>query len=178
MRTLKYQNLLLFGIVLALALGGCNKRGGLQIGDPIPDVTLTDFQGKSVTLPKDIKGKVALIRFWSLDCDFCDKEILLAFETFYQKYKDRGFIPVAINESRVIKTDERLKKFEHLTYPMLVDEYSIVAKQFGVIGLPTSFVIDESGIVQDKLTGEAGTDEYEKFFTTVLNKGVFYENGH
>ena len=178
MRTLKYLSLLLFGLVLAAALGGCNKRGGLQIGDPIPDVTLTDFQGKSVTLPKDIKGKVALIRFWSLDCDFCDKEILLAFETFYQKYKDRGFIPVAINESRVIKTDERLKKFEHLTYPMLVDEYSIVAKQFGVIGLPTSFVIDESGIVQDKLTGEAGTDEYEKFFTTVLNKGVFYESGH
>ncbi len=61
---------------------------------------------------------------------------------------------------------------------MLIDEYSVVAKRFGVIGLPTSFVIDESGIVQDKLTVEADTAEYEKFFTTVLNKGVFYESGH
>jgi len=178
MRASKYLRLLLFGLLIASVVGGCNKRGGLQIGDPIPDVTLTDFLGKSVTLPKDIKGKVALIRFWSLDCGFCDKEILLALESFYQKYKGRGFIPVAINESRIIKTDERLKKFEHLTYPMLIDEYGVVAKRFGVIGLPTTFVIDESGIVQDKLTGEAGTDEYEKFFTTVLNKGVFYESGH
>ncbi len=97
MRTLKYLSLLLFGLLIASMLGGCNKRGGLQIGDPIPDITLTDFQGKSVTLPRDIKGKVALIRFWSLDCGFCDKEILLAFESFYHKYKDKSFIPVAIN---------------------------------------------------------------------------------
>ena len=141
-------------------------------------VTLTDFNGKSVMLPEAFKGKVMLVRFWSLDCGFCDKEKLFALESFYQKYKDRGFIPVAINEGRVDKTDERLKKFAHLTYPMLVDEYGLVAKRFGVIGLPTTFVIDEEGIVRDKITGEAGIDEYEKRLTTILYKGVFYENGH
>jgi cytochrome c biogenesis protein CcmG/thiol:disulfide interchange protein DsbE len=178
MRTLRYLKVLLLCLLAFMALSACNKRSGLKIGDTIPKVTLTDFQGKPVTLPGDIKGKVALIRFWSLECGFCDKEILLTFETFYQKYKDRGFIPVAINESRVDKTDERLKKFAHLTYPMLVDEYSLVAKQFGVIGLPTSFVVDEFGIIQDKLTGEASAEEFEKFFTTILYKGVFYESGH
>jgi len=53
-----------------------------------------------------------------------------------------------------------------------------VAKHFGVIGLPTTFVIDEQGIVRDKLTGEASIEEYEKLFTTILYKGEFYENGH
>jgi len=175
MKTLKCLTVLL---LVAITLGGCNKRAGLQIGDTIPDVTLTDFQGKSVTLPKDIKGKVALVRFWSIDCGFCDKEILLSLEPLYQKYKDRGFVPVAINESRVAKTDERLKQFNHLTYPMLVDEYGLVAKRFGVIGLPTTFVIDEQGIVRDKLTGEAGIESFEKMFTTILYKGVFYESGY
>ncbi len=175
MKTLKCLTVLL---LVAITLGGCNKRAGLQIGDTIPDVTLTDFQGKSVTLPKDIKGKVALVRFWSIDCGFCDKEILLSLEPLYQKYKDRGFVPVAINESRVVKTDERLKQFNHLTYPMLVDEYGLVAKRFGVIGLPTTFVIDEQGIVRDKLTGEAGIESFEKLFTTILYKGVFYESGY
>jgi len=175
MKTLKCLTVLL---LVAITLGGCNKRAGLQIGDTIPDVTLTDFQGKSVTLPKDIKGKVALVRFWSIDCGFCDKEILLSLEPLYQKYKDRGFVPVAINESRVVKTDERLKQFNHLTYPMLVDEYGLVAKRFGVIGLPTTFVIDEHGIVRDKLTGEAGIESFEKLFTTILYKGVFYESGY
>lgn len=87
-------------------------------------------------------------------------------------------MPVAINAGRVVKTDERLKKFKHLSYPMLVDEYGLVAKKFGVIGLPTTFVIDEKGIVRDKFTGEASIEEVEKRFTTILYKGIFYENGH
>jgi cytochrome c biogenesis protein CcmG/thiol:disulfide interchange protein DsbE len=178
MSAIKYLKLLPPALLVAMALSACNKHSGLQIGDPAPVVTLTDFNGKSVTLPYAFKGKVMLIRFWSLDCGFCDKEKLFTLESFYQKYKDRGFIPVAINESRVDKTDERLKKFAHLTYPMLVDEYSLIAKRFGVIGMPTTFVIDEEGIVRDKITGEAGIDEYEKRFTTILYKGVFYENGH
>ncbi len=178
MRMVKCLTALLLGLLIATTLSGCNKRAGLQIGDPVPDVTLTDFQGKSVTLPKDIKGKIALVRFWSIDCGFCDKEILLSLEPLYQKYKDKGFVPVAINASRVVSTDQRLKQFEHLSYPMLVDEYGLVAKHFGVIGLPTTFVIDEQGIVRDKITGEASIEEYEKRFTTTLYKGVFYENGH
>ena len=178
MRMMTYLKLLLLGLVVATALSGCNKRAGLQIGDAIPEVTLTDFQGKSVSLPKDLNGKVALLRFWSIDCGFCDKEILLSLEPLYQKYKAKGFMPVAINESRLIKDDQRLLKFAELTYPMLVDEYGLVAKQFGVIGLPTTFIIDQQGIVRDKLTGETGMDEFEKLFTTVLYKGKFYENGH
>ncbi|WP_333874997.1 TlpA family protein disulfide reductase [Methylobacter sp.] len=177
MRIIAYLQPLLLGLLVVAALGGCNKRTGLQTGDAAPSATLTDFRGKSVTLPDAIKGKVALVRFWSMDCGFCDKQIVLSLETLYQKYKDRGFVPVAIDESRIVKTDERLKQFDHLTYPMLVDEYGLVAKRFGVIGLPTTFVIDEQGIVRDKITGEAGIDEYEKRFTTILYKGVFYENG-
>ena len=178
MRMMRYLKLPLIGLVVAIALSACNKHSGLQIGDPAPVVTLADFNGKPVTLPEAFKGKVILVRFWSLDCGFCDKEKLFTLESFYQKYKDRGFIPVAINEGRVDKTDERLKKFAHLTYPMLVDEYSLVAKHFGVIGMPTTFVIDEEGIVRDKITGEAGIDKYEKRLTTILYKGEFYENGH
>lgn len=174
---MRASKLLLAGLLVASVLSACNKQSGLQIGDPAPTVTLIDFNGQAVALPEAYKGKVVLVRFWSLDCGFCDKDMLLAFETFYQKYKDRGFIPVAVNEGRADKTDERLKKFTHLTYPMLVDEYGLVAKRFGVIGLPATFVIDEEGIVRDKITGEAGIDEYEKRFTTILYKGVFYENG-
>ncbi len=178
MNMMSYLKLTLLSLLIVVALSGCNKRGGLQIGDTAPNVTLTDINGNPVTLPKNIKGKVALLRFWSIDCGFCDKQILLSLELLYQKYKDRGFIPVAINESRPDKTDPRLKPFENLTYPMLIDEYGLIAKQFSVIGLPTTFIIDGQGIVRDKITGDAGIEEFEKRFTTILNKGVFYENGH
>jgi cytochrome c biogenesis protein CcmG/thiol:disulfide interchange protein DsbE len=163
---------------LLAALGGCDKRPGLQIGDTMPTVTLTDFQGRSVKLPDDFKGKVLLVRFWSLDCGFCDKAMLLALERFYRKYQDLGFMPVAINEGRIAAGDERLKPLEHLSYPMLTEDYGLAARQFGVIGLPVTFVFDEEGVLREKLTGEARVEDYEKLFTTVLYKGGFYDSAY
>ncbi|MDP2904436.1 MAG: TlpA disulfide reductase family protein [Methylovulum sp.] len=173
----RWSRLLLIFLFVA-ELAGCNKRGGLQIGDTVPTVVLNDFHGKSITLPQDLQGKVMLVRFWSLDCGFCDKKILVGLEPLYQKYKDKGFVPVAVNVSPIEAGDERLKPFDQLTYPMLVDERGLVAKKFGVIGLPTTFVIDDEGIVRKKMTGEAGIQEIEKLFTTILYKGEFYEDSH
>ncbi|QPK63689.1 TlpA family protein disulfide reductase [Methylomonas sp. LL1] len=155
-------------LLILIVLTGCHKRSGLQIDDPVPVVSLQDFHGRSLTLPQDLQGKTMLIRFWSLECGFCDKEVLLGLEQLYQKYKGRGFVPVAVNVSKIDPNDERLQRFEHLTYPMLVDERGLVAKKFGVIGLPTSFVIDSEGVLKGKITGEAGLDEFEKLFTAVL----------
>lgn len=156
-------------LLIIAALNACNKRGGLQIGDTVPSATLSDFHGKSLTLPQDLKGRVILLRFWSLECEFCDKETVMGLESLYQKYRQRGFMPVAVNVSSIDPDDERLKDFEQLTFPMVVDERGIVAKKFGVIGLPTSFVIDREGVLREKLTGEAGLDELERLFTTILN---------
>ncbi|MDP3214829.1 MAG: TlpA disulfide reductase family protein, partial [Deltaproteobacteria bacterium] len=140
----------LIGIILLLILPFSVFAGhsGPKNGEAMPDVTLTDFHGKPVALSQDFKGKVVLVRFWSLDCSYCDKAMLVSLENFYQKYKDKGFVPVAINTSRVSENDERVKKLEQLTYPMLLDEYGLVAKKFGVIGLPTTFVFDEAGILR------------------------------
>jgi cytochrome c biogenesis protein CcmG/thiol:disulfide interchange protein DsbE len=172
------RRIMLLCLTALLTLTACHKKPGLQIGDPVPSVSLKGFDGHPVKLPDDFKGKVVLVRFWSLDCGFCDKTILASLDRLYQKYKDQGFIPVAINESRIKEGDERLKPFEQLTYPMLADEYNAAARQFGVIGLPTTFIFDEQGILRDKLSGEAKSEEFEKLFTTVLNKGGFYENAH
>lgn len=155
-------------LALSLLANGCNKRHGLQIDDPLPAVTLPDWHGKPVNLPGDLQGKVLLIRFWSLECTFCDKEMLLELETLYQKYKARGFVPVAVNAGKADPNDPRLQRFANLTYPMLMDERGLVGRRFGVIGMPTSFVIDKEGVLKQKITGEAGLDEFEKLVTTVL----------
>lgn len=154
--------------LIVLFLVGCKRQAGLQIDDPVPPVELQDFHGKTVHLPHDLHGKVWLVRFWSMECHYCDKEVLLGLETLYQKHKDRGFMPVAVNVGEYDLKDERFKRFEKLTYPMLIDERGIVARKFGVVGMPTTFVIDAEGILREKRVGEAGLDEFEKLFTTIL----------
>mgnify|MGYP000580112028 CR=1 FL=1 len=165
-------------LLLLFSFAAYGGNIGPKIGEAMPTAILSDFHGNSNALSQDFKGKVVLVRFWSLDCDYCDKAMLDSLENFYRKYKDRGFVPVAINASRIAANDERVKKLEQFSYPMLLDEYGIVAKKFGVIGLPTTFVFDGTGILRGKITGEAGSDGFEQLFTTVLHKGVFYENNY
>lgn len=166
-------------LLLPLAVGCVGMsapRLGLHIGDRVPPVTLTDYQGNSVTLSKDIEGKVALVRFWSIDCVRCNKEMPLSLEALYQKYKAKGFMLIAIHEGRLVEGDDRFRKFDHVSYPLLVDAYGKVAGYFGVVGLPTTFILDEKGIVREKILGEPGIDACEKLMTTVLYKEGFYDS--
>jgi len=151
-----------------MALSGCKRGNGLQIDDPAPQVELQDSQGNTVHLPQDLQGKVWLVRFWSLECHFCDKDVLFGLENLYQKYKDRGFQVVSVKVGEDDINDERLERLKKLSYPMLIDERGIVARKFGVVGMPTTYVIDGEGIVQEKRVGEAGLDEFEKLITTIL----------
>lgn len=161
------MRVLLFGL-LVLTLAGCNRHKGLQIDDPAPVVSLQDIHGKAVVLPRDLLGKVWLLRFWALDCELCDKEILFGLESLYQKYKDRNFIPVAVVIGAFDPKDPHWQRFQSLTYPVLVDERGLVAKKFGVVGLPSNFVIDGEGVLREKMIGNAELGEFEKLFTTIL----------
>jgi cytochrome c biogenesis protein CcmG, thiol:disulfide interchange protein DsbE len=164
-------------LLILVSLDGCEKKHwGLDIGDSIPSITLTGLNGKQVRLPEDFKGKTLLLRFWSMDCHFCDKGVLLAFEDSYQKFKAQGFIPIAINESHLESGDDRLKQFASLTYPFLNDPENTGARRFGVVALPVTYVFDDEGILRQKLSGEASIEEFEKLFTTVINKGAFYDS--
>ncbi|WP_082409808.1 peroxiredoxin family protein [Methylomonas koyamae] len=51
---------------------------------------------------------------------------------------------------------------------MLSDARGIAAKKFGVVGLPTTFVIDADGILREKRVGDAGLDGYEQLITTIV----------
>ena len=138
--------LLLFFLVLYL---GVQKREaevrelkGTLTGQPAPNFTLKTVDGKEVSL-KDFKGKVVLINFWATWCPPCREELPL-FEKIYEKYKDKGFVILAIN------TDpENLKDFlkdfgVKITFPILIGDDRIL-DLYPVRGLPTSFLIDREG---------------------------------
>lgn len=167
---------ILLVLLFAMPVHAWFGDGKLSVGDEIPEVSLTDLQGKTLKLPHDLKGKVLLIHFFGMECHFCNKEILLQLEPLYQKYKGRGFVPIAIHVGSVDKHDARWKKLTTLTYPLLVDERGLVAKKFGMIAMPTTFVIDGESVLQNKLTGEGKIEEYEALFTPFLPQGENYEN--
>jgi cytochrome c biogenesis protein CcmG, thiol:disulfide interchange protein DsbE len=61
------------------------------------DFTLTDIEGNDVTLSKQLEKGPVLISFWATWCAPCKEEMRYV-NDIYEKYKDQGFIYLAINE--------------------------------------------------------------------------------
>lgn len=112
-----------------------------------PNVSLPTLQGKPLSLT-GLKGKVVLVNFWATWCLPCQWEMPLM-EKLYQAYKARGFVVVAISLDKegaaVVEPFVRERK---LTYPVLLDPSLHGARQFGIVGLPATFLIGPDGFIK------------------------------
>ncbi len=168
-----FQSLVI--VLLALGQTGCYRTSGPRIGKEFPSVTLADVHGRTMNLPADIRGKVALIRFWSITCPSCCKELLKTIEEMYQKYKDRGFVAVTVNVDPSETGGEELRKLQVVSYPFLVDPGWAVTKEIGIQSVPVTFIVDSKGIIREKIGGDAPPEFFEQIMTQVLYKGGFYD---
>ena len=105
--------------------------------------TLTDLQGHSWTL-KDLKGKVVLVNFWATWCPPCRKE-MPDLEALYNRYKDQGFVILAISEDEETNKVAPFIAERKISYPILLDPGQKVNNLFQVEGIPKSFVYDREG---------------------------------
>jgi peroxiredoxin len=106
------------------------------------DFTLPDLQGKSWHL-RDLVGKVVLVNFWATWCPPCRKE-MPDLEALYEKYKDQGFVILAISDEESAKVIPFIAE-RKITYPILLDPGRKVNELFVVEGIPKSFVFNRGG---------------------------------
>jgi len=106
------------------------------------DFTLTDLQGKSWHL-RDLRGKVVLVNFWATWCPPCRKE-MPDLEALYDKYKEQGFVVLAISDEEAAKVAPFLAE-RKISYPVMLDPGRKVHKLYQVEGIPKSFVYDREG---------------------------------
>src|SRR5712692_8891523 len=127
------------------------------LGSPAPEIALKDLQGQEVRL-SDLRGKVVLLNFWATWCKPC-KEEMPAMQVSYEKLRDQGFVVLAVNELEdVEKVAEHIRTHGH-TFLVVMDHDNRVANQYGVLGLPASFLIDRQGIVREHIFGSLLTEE-------------------
>jgi len=127
------------------------------VGSPAPEIALKDLQGHEVRL-SDLHGKIVLLNFWATWCKPC-KEEMPAMQASYEKLRDQGFVVLAVNELEdVEKVAEHIRTHRH-TFLVVMDHDNRVANQYGVVGLPASFLIDRQGIVREHIFGNLLTEE-------------------
>lgn len=106
------------------------------------DFTLTDIQGKPWHLA-DLRGKVVLVNFWATWCPPCRKE-MPDLQALYDKYKDQGFVVLAISDEEAAKVNPFLGE-RKISYPVLLDPGRKVNELYKIEGIPKSFVYDRNG---------------------------------
>ena len=120
------------------------------INDRAPDFTLTDIDGDSISL-KDVTGKVVYINFWATWCHPCRKE-LPELNRLAKKYENSDFIILAINiDKRRSFVDEFLRKYNLPTAKklhILLDPSAIAVSAYNARAMPTSFIVDKTGIIR------------------------------
>lgn len=144
----------IFGIAVVFTITGApdvRQPAAVVVGSAAPDFQLQDLNGKTWKL-SDLKGKVVLIHFWATWCTTCEAENP-TFQRLYEAEQEHGKIVLL---SVLIRDDaERASAYmrdKKFTFPVLPDTKA-VGTQYGLRGVPETFLIDKNGIVRDKVIG-------------------------
>ncbi len=125
------------------------------------DFTLPDMDDETYTL-SSYRGKVVMLNFWATWCPPCRRE-MPSLERLYTKLKDQGFVVIAVNQFEdpdlIFEFTGRLSL--EPTFPILFDRDSRVAEQFGVKGLPTTYLLDKDGRIRYRAIGGREFDHTE-----------------
>ena len=159
---------LCLAIFFMFAVYGCRQpQSQIRVGENPPRFILSDLKGNKVTAPDDYRGKVIIIRFWADWCTACAKE-MPAIDYIYHKYKDRGLVVLAVNVGQPRNVAEAFVTNLKISYPVLLDPYSVTAKRYGVKVVPVTFILDRKGVIKNKIFGETDTEIFEKMITDLI----------
>ena len=125
-----------------------NSAAAVEVGEAAPDFTLPDIhEGKSSLTLSDLRGKVVYVDFWASWCAPCLRS-LPQINDLYTKLKDSGFEVVAVNVDNPIEDGLDFLLDTPLDYRIVADPDGVTPEAYGLIGMPTSYLVDRNGIVQ------------------------------
>ncbi len=125
-------------------------------GNPAPDFTLNDINGKPLAL-SSLRGKWVIIDFWGSWCKWCIKGIP-DMKEYYTKYGDKlEILGVDCNDT-VEKWKAAVKEYElpwlHVYWDKDDENGDNPLALYGVRGFPTKVIVDPQGNVTKVIVGE------------------------
>lgn len=110
--------------------------------EPAPDFAIP--HGSETETLKDLRGRVVYLDFWASWCAPCRRSFPWMNE-MKAKYADRGFEIVSVNVDQERVLAETFLQQVPASFTVVYDPAGELATRYGLIGMPTSFLIDRQG---------------------------------
>jgi len=132
------------------------------------DFTAKDLlTGETFSL-SDYRGKIVFLNFWGSWCPPCRME-MPGFQKIYEQYGDDVvIIGVGINDSAGNLIE--FAKSIGVTYPIVHDRTSEIARHYRIRSLPTTYRIDQEGRIQGVAVGALNEEQLVKAIEELLPK--------
>ena len=131
-------------------------RATLVVGAPAPAFSVRTLDGKTVGLDA-YRGKTLVINVWATWCPPCREEMpaLIAAEPAYAKDGKVAFLGIdTTEEAPIVRAYTAARP---VPYALAIGTQASFGDPYDVVGFPTTFVIDPSGILRARYVDELGS---------------------
>jgi thiol-disulfide isomerase/thioredoxin len=136
-------------LLCLLCLVALPATAAVQVGQVAPPVSLpllaTDNPG--MLSLQSLQGKVVYLDFWASWCGPC-RVSFPQLEELRQEFGPQGFEVLAVNVDEFEPDALRFLEEVSVTYPVVRDGAGATPATFGILGMPTGYLIDRAGTIR------------------------------
>jgi thiol-disulfide isomerase/thioredoxin len=138
-----------WALLCLLGLFVQSAAAGVQVGQSAPQISLPLLAGGSpgVLTLESLQGKVVYLDFWASWCGPC-RVSFPQLEALRQELGPQGFEVLAVNVDEFEPDALRFLEEVTVTYPVVWDGAGETPAIYGILGMPTGYLIDRAGTVR------------------------------